>query len=82
MAKRQRAEQLLNDPQRRTILMMADSYGLDAIAERFSLSIGEAKDAVRSCREWARSHQKGTAPVDWDAAYRRWIADEVASQIG
>lgn len=82
MAKRQRAEQLLNERQRRTILLMADSsYGLDAIAERFGFTIGEAKEAVRSCRDWARS-KKGASATDWDAQYRSWVRDEVVRQIG
>lgn len=81
MAKRQRAEQLLNERQRRTILLMADSYGLDAIAERFGFTISEAKEAVRSCRDWARSKNEAAA-IDWDDQYRSWVRGEVERQIG
>ncbi|NZD54186.1 hypothetical protein [Rhizobium leguminosarum] len=82
MAKRQRQEQLLNDRQRRTILMLADSYGLEAIAERFGFSLAEAREAVRSCRDWARSEEKEAPQVEWGAEYRIWLRHEVIRQIG
>jgi hypothetical protein len=82
MAKRQRQEQLLNDRQRRTILMLSDSYGLDAIAERFGFTLAEAREAVRSCRDWARSKEKETPQVEWGAQYRICLRQEVIRQIG
>lgn len=72
MPKRQRQEQLLTDRQRRTILLMADSYGLDAIAERFGFTLAEAREAIRNCRDWARSKRKETPTIDWREEFEKY----------
>jgi hypothetical protein len=73
MPKRQRDHELLNERQRRTIITIADSHGIDAIAERFGFTTDDAKEAVRSCREWARSN-KPPAPIDWNEEFEKWQA--------